>query len=472
MKSGCLKTALAFSILAFAAGCSSNQVVSSTDNALNAVQNSENTADNSDISEYDGWTAWVGCYDATPSLMSRIIQPKSQKIRTRQKLTSGKMRIEIADMTGKILIEQTELTDAEYDLPNLDKIVVRLSSEAYQGCFDISLSEPDTDKLAKLHLYGEMHSVPKIMEKELEIWGNYYSQGMRDLFIEFPHYFAELFNAWMKSSDDAVLEQLFNDISGTAGGTSDVLNFFKDIKRRFPETVFHGTDVGHAYNVTGKRYFDMLKANNQENTENYKLTVENMRQGELYYKRNVFSCAFRENAMVNNFIREFEHAKTPVVMGIYGGAHVLLNNTIKYNDSDGCNISNMITMINWHYSTNIQSYDLREIVKSDAEYTEGTLDIAGKNYKTRYYGKQDISGFAPKYQYREFWLVEDAYDDFKDKPKLGNYLPSHNYPRQIDVGQVYVIDYTLKDGSVERGYYRSDGDMHNGMLNTHEFVVE
>lgn len=54
------------------------------------------------------------------------------------------------------------------------------------------------------------------------------------------------------------------------------------------------------------------------------------------------------------------------------------------------------------------------------------------------------------YVYREFWRLENAYDDFKDKPMAGDFLPNNNYPMLIETGQIFVIDYAKTDGSVVR----------------------
>jgi len=43
---------------------------------------------------------------------------------------------------------------------------------------------------------------------------------------------------------------------------------------------------------------------------------------------------------------------------------------------------------------------------------------------------------------------------------------------QIETGQVFVVDYTQTDGSVIRGYYRSDGYVWNGAPSTEEFAGE
>ena len=42
----------------------------------------------------------------------------------------------------------------------------------------------------------------------------------------------------------------------------------------------------------------------------------------------------------------------------------------------------------------------------------------------------------------------------------------------IEVGQVFVIDYTRMDSTVERQYLRSDGNEWKGMLITQQFEIE
>ena len=42
----------------------------------------------------------------------------------------------------------------------------------------------------------------------------------------------------------------------------------------------------------------------------------------------------------------------------------------------------------------------------------------------------------------------------------------------VETGQVFVLDYTQKDGTVTRFYYRSDGEVWNGMDCTTEFIPE
>ena len=137
---------------------------------------------------------------------------------------------------------------------------------------------------AQIYLYGEEHSKQSILDKELSIWGEYYEKGMRDLFVEFPYTDAQFLNLWMQADDDELLDLQFKDWGGTEGGTEVMKNFLKQIKEQYPETVFHGTDVGHTWESTGPRYLAYLEVNGQKDSEEYRRAQENMEQGKRYYE--------------------------------------------------------------------------------------------------------------------------------------------------------------------------------------------
>ena len=100
------------------------------------------------------------------------------------------------------------------------------------------------------------------------------------------------------------------------------------------------------------------------------------------------------------------------------------------------------------------------------------IALGGKEYDATYFGEQDLTGFED-FKSRKFWRLENAYDDFKDNVKPGDKLPYGNYPMEIEIGQVFVIDVTKTDGSVVRMYYRSDGLIwHDGNPVTEEFIVK
>lgn len=337
------------------------------------------------------------------------------------------------------------------------------------ACSKSTMTNEMTSKEGKstgtIYLYGEEHGVEKILDKELEEWEKHYNnEGMRHLFVELPYYNTEFLNSWMQADNDDILEALYTDIEGTAAHKPEVKAFYKKIKAQCPETIFHGTDVGHQYDTTGKRYLEYLKEHGLENTEEYTLAEECIAQGEYFYEHK--DAVYRENEMVLNFVREFDALGNENIMGIYGSAHTGL---------DAKNITGdlpcMATQLKKRYGQNIQSEDLSSLAKEIEAYSIETIKVNDKAYKASYFGKQDLTGFKD-YVSREYWRLEDAYDDFKDNTKVGNVLPYDNYPMTIEVGQVFVIDYEKTDGSIEREYYRADGEKWQNQLTTVEIVVD
>ncbi len=111
----------------------------------------------------------------------------------------------------------------------------------------------------QIYLYGEIHGIAAIEEYEAERWKECYDRGMRHLFVELSHYTAQWLNLWMDAEDDEILEQLHQDWESTLSSGAETLDFYRTIKEQCPETVFHGTDVGHQYDSTGARYQDYLE---------------------------------------------------------------------------------------------------------------------------------------------------------------------------------------------------------------------
>lgn len=110
--------------------------------------------------------------------------------------------------------------------------------------------------------------------------------------------------------------------------------------------------------------------------------------------------------------------------------------------------------------------EVLDIMKKDI------ITINGKEYEASYFGEADMSSWSDAFCKRKFWRLENAYDDFKDKPKLSQVLPYNNYPSiNIEIGQIFVIDYYKLDETVERRYYISDGTVWKNMPCTHEFVL-
>ena len=318
----------------------------------------------------------------------------------------------------------------------------------------------------KIYLYGEAHGVGKILDKELELWKDYYqNHGMRNLFVELPYFTAEYLNVWMQSEHDDILEQIFYDTAGTAGNTPEAKEFYKLIKSECPETVFHGTDVGHQYNTTGERFLTYLKDHDMSDSETYRLTQEAIDQGKYYYGHS--DKLYRENTMVENFIREFGQLDDESIMGVYGSAHTGLEAM----DSTG-SIPCMANQLHEKYDDIIYSEDISDLAKDIEPYRVDIINVAGKDYKASYFGKEYMTSWSEEYLCREFWRLEDAYDNFKEKDKTENVLPYESYPMLIEPRQIFVIDYTKNDGMITREYHISDGYVWRDMPSTEEIILE
>ena len=322
-----------------------------------------------------------------------------------------------------------------------------------------------------IYLYGEMHADDACLEKEMALWGAFYAAGARDLFLEYPCYAADYFNQWMRADSDDILYRLYDEIWGTQAHSPNVLEFFKSFKEKYPETVFHGTDVGHFYWSMGERYLAELEAAGQKDSEAYTRAQEIMAQGKVYYEKRSadqkngmeYASIYRENCMAKNFIREYEKISGAMVMGIYGGAHVDLENENQW-------ISSLAKQLSLRYGDKLHAERL--FSQSWAEpVRRDRIQVGGREYEAVCYGVQDLSKSPFPYRQREFWRLENAYEDFKANPKEKEVLPYDNYPMEIEKGQVFVIDYTRDDGTIERRFYRSDGDIWHGKPTTVGFMV-
>ncbi len=174
---------------------------------------------------------------------------------------------------------------------------------------------------AQIFLYGEKHGINAVIQREFEIWhAHYHKDGMRHLFLESPYFTCEFLNIWMQEKNDDILDAVYNDLDGTASHVPALKTFYKQIKEQCPETVFHGTDVGHQFFSTGERFLQYLEQNGLSDSEQYSRTKEVMTQGQHFYDTS--DDVYRENKMTENFIRAFDSLDGEKIMGIYGGSHV------------------------------------------------------------------------------------------------------------------------------------------------------
>jgi len=170
---------------------------------------------------------------------------------------------------------------------------------------NIIRNNPPKNRDYRIYLYGEVHADARISKKELELWGDFYhNHGMRHLFIESAYFDAEILNLWMKADDDYYFEYLFDGWVGSLSHNQETWDFYTTIKKNYPETIFHGTDVGHQHETTGQFYLEYLETNGLKNSEKYELTLESIRQGERFYEKG--DMKYREEKMFENFVGEYD----------------------------------------------------------------------------------------------------------------------------------------------------------------------
>lgn len=322
--------------------------------------------------------------------------------------------------------------------------------------------------VGEIYLYGETHASERLLQRELALWKEHYTRGMRYLFVELPYYTAQYLNLWMQSEDDTILLEVYEDWNGSLSHNELVLEFYRDMKASCPETIFVGTDLGHQYDTTGARYEAYLRANGQLESEEYDRAEACAIQGRNFYQENApdKQDAYRENAMVRNFIAALERLPAGTdIMGIYGAAH-----TDPAALSWGGTVDSMAKQLAACCGDKLHCTDL---TKAPAPTVTGEgFVIAGKSYTATKLAEEDISAWSQQYQSRTFWRLEDAYADFADAALTDDVLPNDNYPITVEPGQVFVIRAVRTTGESDWLYYRCDGTTWNDRPTTVGFDPE
>ena len=184
------------------------------------------------------------------------------------------------------------------------------------------------DENTQIMLYGEAHGDKNYYDAELALWKKCYDSGCRDLFVELPYFSAEFLNLWMKEDSDEIFDAWFEEIQGTQSGNKQCSDFYHQIKKECPETVFHGTDVGHQYDTTGPRYLEYLAQQGLADSDSYRLAQECMKQGMEFKADDADGDGIsevREAYMTSNFKEAYEKIGGKI-MGIYGSYHTEVNN--------------------------------------------------------------------------------------------------------------------------------------------------
>ena len=287
--------------------------------------------------------------------------------------------------------------------------------------------------------------------------------------MEMPYFTAEFLNLWMKENNDDIFMAIFSDLEGTAMNTPANMEFFRRIKKELPNTIFHGTDIGHQYLTTGARFLQFLQQNRMQSTEKYRLAKEAIEQGRRFYNDPGDNHSLRADMMLENFIREFDNLDGASVMSaFYGSAHVSLGNYPAYLGGG----ATMASRLRERYGPMVNATNLHLNMLQNLVGIPDRIQVGGKEYAAMYFGEQDLRAWSNNFLMREFWRLENAYDDFRNNPLSGEVLPFNNYPMLVETGQVFAIRFTLWDGSTEMGYYRAGGRVWRNMDVTEEFLVE
>lgn len=187
----------------------------------------------------DGWSSWSASYTLLDGRLQHTIRPETDTLHVDVETESGTISIEMKDEDGNIIFSESNIETSSFEVNVSGKVVIIIKASRHKGSFDISSHSDGTLQSGQIFLYGEEHASKEILEKEFELWNTYYSDnGMRNLFVELPYYSAEFLNLWMQSDSDDILDQLYQDWDGTAMQSQDTIDFYKQIKRECPETIW------------------------------------------------------------------------------------------------------------------------------------------------------------------------------------------------------------------------------------------
>ena len=364
--------------------------------------------------------------------------------------------LSICILLAFVSCKSNDETVSNNQIQNSDNTEIEMVSDEIEPTNDTGL----------IYLYGEYHGQEKILQKELELWIEHYNEdGMRHLFIESPYFKAQLLNIWMTEENDDILV----DVMGTNGDLEAVLNFYRSIKKECPETIFHGNDVnGYKSFYPGIEYRKYLEENNLTDTEMYKKNEEAIEQVKHY---NVTGDdIYREQMLVENFMREFNSLNNESVMGIYGLAHVKKSEFTK----DSYTVNSMANQLTEIYGDRVITTDLSgELLKGLLEepISIGEIEVGSKVYKAEYYGMSENTG-SELIKSFEYWKLIDSYEDFKNSKQLDMIIYAYNYPMKIEENNIYMIVATLKDDTTMTYYAIADGSKVDNLLITKQISVD
>lgn len=331
--------------------------------------------------------------------------------------------------------------------------------------------------MGRIYLYGEYHAQDDYLEKELELWGMFYAQGMRDLFEELGYCDTALLNLWMQAEDDEILLRFYNNLAGTQAHAQNVLDYYHAIKDNYPETVFHSFDVEHQYDSTGAWYLSMLREAGQEDTEAFRLAQEACDQGKTYYglldTNTVEGEAYRENCMTENFIRSYDQNGCVPVMAIAGDGHCDIHGV---NYWGGGRVACMANQLNQKYGRTLFAVkDLVESFRSESVM----IQLGEQKLQAVNLGVYCPADFGFDYVGMKVYQSEKAFETLRTCAQTNLLVPSQYLalrtcaqtdllvplqylPISAEAQAVIIVDFYGEDRSKERYYfltgYTKDGE--------------
>ena len=268
-----------------------------------------------------------------------------------------------------------EESEASAETPSLPE--AEDTAQTFEPAAEPADKEADEDQTPEgmIYLYGEHHWEPYCMEQELEAWRKLYENGARHLFIEYSPAWAGIYSINI-SGDEETLDLIYSYMNAESieyyGESANEVSeegrrqlllehvFLQAIKEHCPETIFHGIDVEHDYDDFGPLYLEYLESIGQQDSEEYARELLACEQGRICHRdtRDIYEDddnAYRENCMVENFIRDLEKLETQDMMGVFGGAHVELGAMNWTPSGDGATVYNMATQLQQRYGDRVVS---------------------------------------------------------------------------------------------------------------------
>jgi hypothetical protein len=189
------------------------------------------------------------------------------------------------------------------------------------------------------------------------------------------------------------------------------------------------------------------------------MTWENIEQGRTYYRESLPS---RADFMVENFLRQFNALDGENVMTAFAGAAHIALGTYPWND-----VTTFASQL-----IEIFGEDVHTTLLTAIPLGTEILIVEGREYEASFFGEQDVSGWSDRFISREFWRLENAYEDFRNHPTADEVVPFHSFIMPIEVGQVFAIRAVLHDGNAEMWFGRASGGVWQGFNAVEQFLVE